>query len=90
VLDGAKEFALKACDGRRVEVGDTEKVEAETEGDLKPMSLQSLLAVLKGVTGEAIDLEVVGLEIWSIDSAGEGTTVEKEDIDSGFEDIEPC
>lgn len=88
--DVVKVFALKACDGRRVEVGDIEN--AETEGDLKPVSLYSLLTALTGVTGEAIDLEVAGLCIWSIMSAalGEGTQVDKEERDSGFDEIEPC
>lgn len=86
-LDEAKVFALKACEGRWVEVGETEK---ETEGNLQPVSLWSLLTALTGVTGEAIDLEVAGLGIRSITSAVEGTNVDKEERDSGFDETEPC
>ena len=38
-LDETKAFAAKACEGRRVEIGEMENAEAETEGDLKPRSL---------------------------------------------------
>ena len=91
-LDGPKLFALKACEGGRVKVGEMEnaEAEAETEGDLKPMSLRSLLTAVTGVTGEAIDLEVAGLWVWSIVSAGEGTKVDSEERDLGLEDMEPC
>ena len=43
--------------------------------------------------GEAIDLEVGGLVIWSIvmsDVLGESTNVDKEERDSALDEIEPC
>ncbi len=75
---------LNACEGRREDVGDLEKV--DTEGDLKHSSRDSARRALTGVTGEAIDLVAVGVSM----VIGEGTKVDKEERDSEVDEIEPC
>ena len=75
-LDKAVRDELNACDDRRDEKEDPDKV--ERAGDLKKSPLEFLLATM-GVYGEAIGLEV----------AGEGTKVDKEERDSASDEIEP-
>jgi len=79
---------LNACEGRREEEGDLEK--AETEGDLKQSSLGSVLIALSGVIGEAIDLVAESLLVGVSRVFGEGRKVDKEEIDSQLDEIEPC
>jgi len=60
---------------------------------LKQSSRNSVLKALTGVLGEAIDLEVAGLLMFSgvmSTDLGEYTNVDKEETDSGFDEIEPC
>jgi hypothetical protein len=83
----AETGVLIACDGRRDDKGDPEN--AEREGSLMKSSLESLLTAQIGVDGEAIDLEVAGLVDMST-VLGEGRKVDKEERDSGFDEIEPC
>lgn len=77
---------LKACEGRREDEGE----KAETEGDLKQSSGD--LIALAGVIGEAIDLVAESLRIGvGVSSVlGDETKVDKEESDSGLDDIEPC
>lgn len=68
----------KACEGRREDEGDWGKANT---GEVK----QSSRAALTGVTGEDMARVAVGVPV----EVGVGTNVEKEEIDSLAEDIEP-
>lgn len=90
MLDGAKRGGLKACEGRLEDEGDLEN--AETEGDLKHSTGESILIALTGVIGEAIDL-VAGSLMMGVGVSmvlGELTKADTEERDSEFEEIEPC
>lgn len=73
----------KANEGRREDEGDAKEAEAETgtEEDWNE-SLGEAFCPLTGVTGETIDLETGVL--------GEGTKVDIEEMDSAFDETEPC
>jgi hypothetical protein len=75
---------VKACEGRREDEGE----KAETEGDLKQSSGD--LVALAGVIGEAIGLESLRIGVGVSIVTGDETKVDKEDNDSGLDDIEPC
>lgn len=82
VFDEVYEVALNACEGRREDEGDFGN---ENTGDLKQSSWESGFIALTGVTGEAIDLVVVGAPI----DVGEETNVDNAERDSEADEIEP-
>jgi hypothetical protein len=80
---------MNPCEGRREEIGDCDKVET---GDIVQSSREARVLALRGVTGEAMDLDVTGLRLCSaftFTAPGDETKFDEE-RDFGLDEAEPC